>query len=151
MLNNSITIITINFNNQNGLQKTMDSVFRQTNKDFQYIVIDGGSSDGSKELIERNQSKINHWVSEPDNGIYHAMNKGIEKATGEYLLFLNSGDELINELVVEKVTPLLHTEDIISGNLIVDEDSEDVLRPTKEAISFLDLIESVEFAPSSTS
>ncbi|RQO39124.1 glycosyltransferase [Chryseobacterium sp. KBW03] len=148
MLNKSITIITINFNNRNGLQKTMDSVFRQTNKDFQYIVIDGGSSDGSKELIEINQSKINDWVSEPDNGIYHAMNKGIEKATGEYLLFLNSGDELLNELVVEKVTPLLHTEDIISGNLIVDEDNKDVLRPTKKSISFLDLIEETIWHPS---
>ena len=83
-------------------KKTLDSVFRQTGKDFQYIVIDGGSSDGSKELIESNKSKINYWVSEPDKGIYHAMNKGIAKATGEYLLFLNSGDELLNESVIEK-------------------------------------------------
>ncbi|WP_278377876.1 glycosyltransferase family 2 protein [Chryseobacterium arthrosphaerae] len=148
MLNKSLTVITINFNNRNGLQKTMDSVFRQTNKDFQYIVIDGGSSDGSKELIESNQSKINYWISEPDRGIYHAMNKGIEKATGEYILFLNSGDELLNESVIEKVIPLLHTDDIISGNLMIDDDSKDIFKPTKEIISFLDFIEETIWHPS---
>ncbi|MGE8514305.1 MAG: glycosyltransferase family 2 protein [Chryseobacterium culicis] len=148
MLNKSLTIITINFNDQNGLQKTFNSVFGQTNKDFEYIVIDGGSSDGSKELIEKNNSKINYWVSEPDKGIYHAMNKGIEKSTGEYLLFLNSGDELINESVVEKITPLLHTDDIISGDLVIDEDNKDVLRPTKKNISFLDFIAETIWHPS---
>ncbi|WP_454048088.1 glycosyltransferase family 2 protein [Chryseobacterium sp. Marseille-Q8038] len=148
MLNKSLTIITINFNDRNGLQKTFNSVFGQTNKDFEYIVIDGGSSDGSKELIEKNNSRINYWVSEPDKGIYHAMNKGIEKSTGEYLLFLNSGDELINESVVEKVTPLLHTDDIISGDLVIDEDNKDVLRPTKKNISFLDFIAETIWHPS---
>ena len=68
----------------------------QTFKDFEYIIIDGGSTDGSKELIKQYGDKFSYWVSEKDNGIYHAMNKGIGIAKGEYLLFLNSGDWLFN-------------------------------------------------------
>ena len=87
-----LSVITINYNNAEGLAKTMDSVFRQRFSDFEYIVIDGGSTDGSKDLIVNNQDKIAYWCSEKDSGIYNAMNKGIREASGEYLLFLNSGD-----------------------------------------------------------
>lgn len=89
-----LSIITINFNNRAGLETTMQSVLSQTFKDFEYIVIDGGSNDGSKQYIESQEKSIQFWVSEPDNGIYNAMNKGIKAANGEYLLFLNSGDFL---------------------------------------------------------
>lgn len=89
-----LSIITINFNDVYGLQRTMNSVFEQTFTDFEYIVIDGGSGDGSLDLIKENAKTIAHWVSEDDSGIYNAMNKGIKAATGEYLLFLNSGDVL---------------------------------------------------------
>lgn len=75
---------------------TFDSVFNQTFQDFEFIVIDGGSTDGSKELIEKNSERIIHWVSEADKGVYNAMNKGIEKTSGEYLVFVNSGDSFIN-------------------------------------------------------
>ena len=92
-----ISIITINFNDKIGLQRTFDSVFAQDFNDFEYIVIDGGSNDGSKELIEENTDKISYWISEPDKGIYNAMNKGIKVANGEYLLFLNSGDKFYNK------------------------------------------------------
>lgn len=91
-----ISIITINYNNAAGLEKTIRSVTEQTCGDFEYIVIDGGSTDGSKNIIEQYAPKIRRWVSEPDKGVYNAMNKGITKATGEYLLFLNSGDTLKN-------------------------------------------------------
>ena len=87
-----ISIITINYNNLEGLKKTMTSVFNQTYKSIEYIVIDGGSNDGSKAYIESHQDALAYWVSDSDSGIYNAMNKGIEKACGEYLLFLNSGD-----------------------------------------------------------
>ena len=87
-----LSIITVNLNNREGLQKTIDSVISQTFKDFEWIIIDGGSTDGSKELIEKYQKHITYWVSEPDKGIYNAMNKGIKVAKGEYLQFLNSGD-----------------------------------------------------------
>lgn len=97
-----LSIITINYNNCAGLKKTIDSVVAQTFDDFEWIVIDGGSTDGSRELIEQNAGRFVHWVSEPDNGVYHAMNKGIDVARGEYLLFLNSGDWLVDAGTLEK-------------------------------------------------
>lgn len=98
-----LTIITINRNNCEGLRRTLDSVVNQTFQDFEYIVIDGASSDGSAELIKE-YPRIDFWVSEPDTGIYNAMNKGIAKANGEYLLFLNSGDELIENGPLQSIT-----------------------------------------------
>lgn len=98
-----LSIITINLNKREGLKKTMQSVFEQSFKDFEYIVIDGGSTDGSKELLQSYSSKITYWVSEKDKGIYHAMNKGAAKAIGNYLLFLNAADILTDKKVIEKV------------------------------------------------
>jgi glycosyltransferase involved in cell wall biosynthesis len=98
-----LSIITINKDNAPGLEKTIQSVVCQTYKDFEYIVIDGASSDGSVELIKKFADKMTYWVSEPDTGIYNAMNKGIRKAQGEYCLFLDSGDLLINSNTLEKV------------------------------------------------
>ena len=92
----TLSIITVNLNNCDGLQKTIDSVVGQTFTDYEWIVIDGGSMDGSRELIEQYADCLAYWCSEPDNGIYNAMNKGISRATGEWLLFLNSGDSLFN-------------------------------------------------------
>ncbi|MCA5004116.1 glycosyltransferase family 2 protein [Sphingobacterium bovistauri] len=113
-----LSIVTINYNNCKGLQDTFESVKNQFFHDFEYIVIDGGSSDGSKEIIESNSQIINYWVSEKDRGIYHAMNKGILASNGEYLLFLNSGDTLYNNKVLEEVNSLLAEDDIISGNMV---------------------------------
>lgn len=98
-----LSIITINFNNASGLKKTIESVVNQTSKDFEYIIIDGGSNDGSVEIIKEYADKISYWISEPDNGIYHAMNKGIKAAKGEYCQFLNSGDWLVDNRIVEKM------------------------------------------------
>jgi glycosyltransferase involved in cell wall biosynthesis len=89
-----LSIITINFNNLDGLKKTVDSVLSQTYNEFEYIVIDGGSSDGSNEYLENKREKLSVLISENDTGIYNAMNKGIRNSTGEFLLFLNSGDVL---------------------------------------------------------
>lgn len=112
----SVSIITVNLNNKAGLLKTIRSIQNQTFNEIDYIVIDGGSTDGSKELIEQTQF-ISKWVCEEDEGIYDAMNKGIELATGEYLLFLNSGDCLHENATLEKVVPLLNQFDIIYGDL----------------------------------
>lgn len=98
-----ISIITINFNNQKGLSKTINSVLEQTYSPIEYIIIDGGSTDGSLTLIKQNVDSLSYWVSEKDNGIYDAMNKGIAHATGDYCLFLNSGDYLHNPNVLSKV------------------------------------------------
>jgi glycosyltransferase involved in cell wall biosynthesis len=108
-----LSIITINLNNCEGLKRTIESVINQSWKDFEYIIIDGGSTDGSAEYISEMQEHFAYWVSEPDKGIYNAMNKGIKEAKGEYLLFLNSGDYLINNNALKDVFTIGFTEDII--------------------------------------
>lgn len=98
-----ISVITVNYNNCPGLLLTLKSVFNQKSDaryELEYIVIDGGSTDGSAYLLQKYDSKIYSWVSEPDRGVYHAMNKGIVKSSGSYLIFLNSGDYLINDNIL---------------------------------------------------
>lgn len=110
-----LSIITINLNNKVGLQKTIDSIVSQTFTDYEWIVIDGGSTDGSKELIEQYADHIAYWVSEPDKGIYNAMNKGIREAKGEYCFFLNSGDYLIDRSILQQAFDFQFDEDIVWG------------------------------------
>ena len=113
-----LSIITINRNNAAGLRKTIESVLSQTFTDFEYIIIDGASTDESVEVIKEYADKITFWVSEPDKGIYNAMNKGILKANGEYCLFLNSGDYLVESDVFKKIFDNVQSdEDIIYGDL----------------------------------
>ena len=111
-----LSIITINLNNAEGLRKTIESVVSQTLSEFEYIVIDGGSTDESLDVIKQYEYKITYWVSEPDNGIYSAMNKGIKVAKGEYLQFLNSGDWLFSNNILENVFSLNRNEDFLYGN-----------------------------------
>jgi glycosyltransferase involved in cell wall biosynthesis len=120
-MNPLLTIITINYNDSAGLQKTIDSVKNQNYKPIEFIIIDGGSNDGSKEVIERNASIITYWVSEKDNGIYNAMNKGIQKATGAYLFFLNSGDYLYSPDSLKLLLAGNNNEDIIYGDIFMQE------------------------------
>lgn len=143
-----LSIITINYNNAEGLRKTLASVAAQTFRDFEHIIVDGGSTDESVEIIHQYTDENPHtlstcvvrWISEPDKGIYNAMNKGIEialgkrivnsfnrselvedkdkgikMANGEYLLFLNSGDYLVDENVVENIIQLALKDDICYG------------------------------------
>ena len=109
------SIITVNYNNKAGLRKTIESVIHQTFRDFEYIVIDGGSTDGSTEVLKEYDALINYWVSEPDGGIYQGMNKGIAKATGEYLNFMNSGDCFYSSEILEKVSRYQSDADFIVG------------------------------------
>lgn len=113
-----LSIITVNLNNAAGLQSTMDSVFAQTFTDYEYIVIDGGSSDGSEAIIATHADKLAFKVSEKDSGIFNAMNKGIANASGEYLLFLNSGDCLHDNFVLKEVFNKPLAEDIVYGNVV---------------------------------
>ena len=109
------SIITVNYNNKDGLRKTIESVIHQTFRDFEFIVIDGGSTDGSAEVLKEYDAQIDYWVSEPDGGIYQGMNKGIRKAQGEYLNFMNSGDCLYDEKVLEHLSAKGLSADIIVG------------------------------------
>ena len=113
-----LSIITINYNNCQGLQRTIDSVICQTWKDYEWIIIDGGSTDGSKELIEQYKQHFAYWCSEPDKGVYHAMNKGVTHANGEYVNFLNSGDAFYDEYVLQKISDMHSDADIISGRAV---------------------------------
>ena len=115
MRNKKFTVITINYNNAEGLRATMESVLKQTYQDFEYIVIDGGSTDGSLEVIRSYADRLSYWVSEPDKGVYHAMNKGIAQAKGEYLNFMNSGDCFYSPQVLNQVAEELQECDILLG------------------------------------
>ncbi|TGL37127.1 glycosyltransferase family 2 protein [Leptospira perdikensis] len=113
-----ISIITIVLNNRIFLDHTIQSVASQEFTNYEYIIIDGGSTDGTKELIKDSEKKIDYWVSEPDRGIYDAMNKGAKLAKGEWLLFLNAGDRFANPKVLSDIFQLnnLNTYDFIFGN-----------------------------------
>ena len=104
-MNNMIkfSIITINYNNSSGLLRTIESVVNQDCSCFEYIIIDGGSTDGSVDVIKQYADKIDYWISESDNGIYNAMNKGIDKCNGKWCLFLNSGDFFSNNNILSVI------------------------------------------------
>ena len=110
------SIITINFNNCDGLRRTIESVVNQTNADYEYIVIDGGSTDGSVDVIQKFSDRISYWVSEKDDGIYNAMNKGVRHAHGDYLVFMNSGDCFHAPDVLSSIAD--YKEDIICGKVL---------------------------------
>ncbi len=121
---NKLSIITINLNNSFGLLKTIKSVVGQTYPNFEYIIVDGASTDTSIKTIQQfNSSSIQQfsWISETDSGVYEAMNKGIRMAKGEYLLFLNSGDFLVNKNVLSKVFSENKTSDILCGRCNISE------------------------------
>lgn len=111
-----LSIITINYNNYQGLENTIQSLIHQTHKDFEYIVIDGNSIDGSKSILAKYKQFISVCISEPDLGIYNAMNKGVRYASREYCLFLNSGDTLAHSKVLEYLSFQNFTADVITGN-----------------------------------
>ena len=112
-----LSIISINLNNAQGLKKTIQTVLNQTFIGKELIVIDGGSTDCSLQVIENFKSYINYWVSGPDTGIYNAMNKGIVQAKGEYCLFLNSGDWLSSPTILEELFATYPTADIVAGDV----------------------------------
>lgn len=132
-----ISIITINYNDKIGLEKTIKSVLDQTYNDFEFIVIDGGSNDGSKELIEEYQDEISYWVSEPDKGVYNAMNKGIRIATGDFVIFMNSGDRFNSNTIIAEITPEFNSKfDIYYGNNYKETESSKRLKTYPEKLSF---------------
>ena len=115
----TFSVITINYNNLEGLKRTAESILSQTLRDFEWIIIDGDSTDGSKEYIinlnehlnQKGWNPISYWCSEPDKGIYNAMNKGIAKAMGDYLNFMNSGDAFFENMTLESVWSLLNNKE----------------------------------------
>ena len=141
-----LSIITINRNNAAGLERTMQSVLSQRRTDFEYVVVDGASTDDSVAVITRFAGLFGDrmkWISEPDKGIYNAMNKGIGMASGTYLEFLNSGDCLVSPVIVDNMYKALAEKgnpSILYGNMLKDMPDGTVLRDrcfAGEEISFL--------------
>lgn len=105
------TIVTVSYNAEKGIERTIRSVAAQRFEPVEYIVIDGGSTDATLDIIKRHETDIDLWISEKDRGIYDGMNKGIMRATGRYLLFLNADDRLVDDEVLLRVAQSLEGED----------------------------------------
>lgn len=118
------SIITINRNNAPGLRETLEATFAQTCRDYEQIVIDGASTDASKDVIGQYAAKIAYSVSEPDSGIYNAMNKGIRAARGKYMVFMNSGDYFWNPYVLEAFADAARQGeyDMLFGDYMLDDE-----------------------------
>lgn len=118
---NKLTVVTVCYNAVCCIEKTIQSVINQRYSDFEYIVIDGKSTDGTFELINRYRREINTFISESDSGIYDAMNKAIKLATGDYVLFLNADDILFDEMVLENIAShiKMNCADIYYGNVLI--------------------------------
>lgn len=136
-----ISIISINYNNAIGLQRTIESVKAQNYSDMEYIIVDGGSTDKSVDIIKENEAFIDKWVSEKDNGIYNALNKGIQMATGDYLLFLNSGDHFYNSDVLNKNQYHIRGKDLIAFDIHVFGQGFDQINKHPDELKFSFLFE----------
>lgn len=120
-MNPLISIVTVCFNAVNNIEETILSVISQSYENIEYIIIDGGSTDGTVDIIKKYESKIHYWISEPDKGIYDAMNKGIDKAIGEWINFMNAGDSFCDNNTVEQCVLSIKNNsntDIIYGDTI---------------------------------
>ncbi|MDR0873509.1 MAG: glycosyltransferase [Prevotellaceae bacterium] len=133
-MKNKFTIITVVFNNRAGFEKTLNSVVSQDFPDVEYIVIDGGSTDGTVEMIKQNEIHITEWISEKDNGIYNAMNKGISRATGDWVCFLNGGDVFADSKVLSKVAQAVENTNakIVYGNHLMEKNGKKIEIIAKE-------------------
>lgn len=137
-----LSLITVNYNNKVGLEQTIRSVLSQTYRDFEWIIIDGGSTDGSREVIENlnanPNANITYWCSEPDKGIYNAMNKGVSHAKGLYVNFMNTGDTFYNEHVLENMMPYLNEgkTDVLYGNVSNEYSDHSEVKTFPKKISF---------------
>ncbi len=130
------SVITINFNNRDGLRQTIESVISQTYNDFEYIVIDGGSTDGSVDIVQKYEKSISYWVSEKDRGIYHAMNKGVAQAHGDYCIFMNSGDCFYNSKVLAGFFQECDRNDIVIGQVVSNDREKVLFAPPSRDLSF---------------
>lgn len=126
-----ITVVTVTYNSVNHIRETIHSVINQTYPDIEYIIIDGGSKDGTLEIINEYISKISVLVSEPDKGIYDAMNKGVDLANGDYVIFMNSGDIFYDYNVISNMVDKISGEDVIYGKVIRHTTMMDYIDPPK--------------------
>lgn len=132
----TVSIITVVYNAANDLKKTIQSIAVQSYKNIEYIIIDGASTDYTIDVIKANGNVVTKWISEKDNGIYDAMNKGIKLASGDYLWFMNAGDEIAEADTLSQVFSLEHNADVYYGDTtMIDENGNKIgnrrLQPPK--------------------
>lgn len=113
-----ITIVTVVYNNVTSLKRTIQSIIDQTYKNIEYIIIDGGSTDGTVDVIKSYDDKIDYWISEPDKGLYYAMNKGLDLAKGEWINFMNSGDRFCKNTTIAEVCSHQFKDGVIYGDVL---------------------------------
>ncbi|HYX05968.1 MAG TPA: glycosyltransferase family 2 protein [Bacteroidales bacterium] len=142
-----ISVITVVYNNEKTLERTIKSVVNQGYNNLEYIIIDGGSTDGTLDIIKKHEHEIDYWISEPDEGIYDAMNKGIEQATGELIGIINS-DDWYAEDTVDKVAQAYRKShaDVIYGNMIVVDEKNNTNRLRECIISVENKIKDLKFS-----
>lgn len=121
-----ISIVTVVYNGVGSIENTILSVINQTYDNIEYIIIDGGSTDGTQDVIEKYEEKISYWVSEPDKGIYDAMNKGIKAVKNDWILFLNVGDVFFNHDVLSIVQSELYNCDVLYGKTAIKQKNGDM-------------------------
>lgn len=128
------TIITVTYNCGCTLEQTILSVFKQTYQNYEYIIIDGQSTDQTLDIIRQYEKSLTTWTSEKDKGIYDAMNKGIRKATGKWIIFMNSGDFFANEAILQQIAEIAESDDsdILYGDILVQKKGSLVLKPAAE-------------------
>jgi glycosyltransferase involved in cell wall biosynthesis len=114
-----VSIITIVYNGADTLEKTIQSIACQDYPNIEYIVVDGGSKDGTVDIIKKYPNVVSRWISEPDKGLYDAMNKGIDMGTGDYLWFINSGDEVAAPDTLSRVFNCSDNSDIYYGDTVM--------------------------------
>ena len=130
-----ITVVTVCYNSVDMIEKTLKSVIEQSYSNKEYVVIDGASTDGTKKIVERYIDSIDFFMSEPDNGIYHAMNKAVGVAKGEWIIFMNAGDVFVDNAVLEKVSySLSATIDVLYGDILTSRNTELVLKEAPSEI-----------------
>ena len=138
------SVITVNYNNFDGLKKTAESILSQTWKNFEWIIIDGGSTDGSREYIinlndnlDKNEwNPISYWCSEPDKGIYNALNKGIRHCKGEYISCMNSGDTFFSEETLKLVFFKNYSDTVLYGDALFEYSDYNEIRKYPNSMSF---------------
>ena len=132
MIQPKISVVTVCYNAVNDIEKTILSVINQTYPNIEYLIIDGGSKDGTMDIVNKYKDKIDVIVSEPDKGIYDAMNKGIDRATGEWINFMNAGDSFALETIVEQIfkIPFLQEIKVVYGDVIKNS-SNKILKASK--------------------
>ena len=131
----TFTIITVCLNIASTIRRTCESIVNQTFQDFQWIVVDGASTDGTLDILKEYSSRINILISEPDKGIYNAMNKGIKFAIGEYINFMNGGDEFFDNTVLEMIFNKKITSDVVYGDSIYISKTKEELFSTENPIT----------------